>query len=362
MAVILCRLVQPESRLVFTLQPKPTDLTVRTSSKALVVNGRPFYGLVDIGGDAYLPLALGEGNDAPMSSFIYYSKWEDSDWDDMAFIDVDIYHLASVLPKYCVAPPSASVIGTAQPGPTVRISSRYNNDSKVPLLILDGQFPMVKISDLFRGCTINDQGSAVCVEIPFDSRKPFQKQEPDLVRQALSGLLRSTPKETMLSIHDYLVNTLTYNPFNPISQSAYKKVSEQYELEHNRVLACKYGVCQDYAELFQEMCLRAGIPCELVSGVAGGGPHAWNRVYVDGKWFHVDCTWDDPIGKKPILQHTYYLISGNHIKPALGEIPLEKLTEMNLQQLYKHLLESGRIERTESRSKPKSRRCGTSTR
>ncbi|MCI9333124.1 MAG: hypothetical protein HFG05_13320 [Oscillibacter sp.] len=308
MAAIVCRLVQSESRLVFTLQPKPADLTVRTSSKALVVNGRSFYGLVDIAGEAYLPMALGEGNDAPMSDFIYYFKGDDSDWDDMAFIDVDVYHLASVLPEYCVAPPSASVIGTAQPGPTVRISSRYNNGSKVPLLTLDGQFPMAKISDLFRGCTINDRGSAVYVEIPFDSRKPLQKQEPDLVGQALSDLLRSTPKETILSIHDYLVNTLTYNPFNAISKAAYEKASEQYKLEHNRILACKYGVCQDYAELFQEMCLRAGIPCEFIGGIVEGGPHAWNRVYVDGKWLHVDCTWDDPVSSKPILQHTYYLI------------------------------------------------------
>ena len=44
----------------------------------------------------------------------------------------------------------------------------------------------------------------------------------------------------------------------------------------------------------------------------------------------------------------------NHIKPTLGNIPPEKLMAMDLQRLYKHLLESGRVECTESRSKPKS--------
>lgn len=49
----------------------------------------------------------------------------------------------------------------------------------------------------------------------------------------------------------------------------------------------------------------------------------------------------------------------NHIKPALGDIPLEKLTAMDLQWLYKHLLENGRVECTESRNKPKGLRVKT---
>ena len=28
---------------------------------------------------------------------------------------------------------------------------------------------------------------------------------------------------------------------------------------------------------------------------AGGG-HAWNQVKVNGKWYYIDCTWDDPVG------------------------------------------------------------------
>ena len=50
---------------------------------------------------------------------------------------------------------------------------------------------------------------------------------------------------------------------------------------------------------------------------------------------------------------TYQGFIENHINPTLGDLPLEKLMSMDLQRLYKHLLESGRGECTESRSKSK---------
>ena len=50
---------------------------------------------------------------------------------------------------------------------------------------------------------------------------------------------------------------------------------------------------------------------------------------------------------------TYQGFIGNHIKPTLGDMLLEKLTSMDLQRLYKYLLESGRVECTESRNRPR---------
>lgn len=44
------------------------------------------------------------------------------------------------------------------------------------------------------------------------------------------------------------------------------------------------GICDDYAIMFREICLKAGIPCILESG----HNHAWNLVYADGTWYAVD--------------------------------------------------------------------------
>ena len=75
--------------------------------------------------------------------------------------------------------------------------------------------------------------------------------------------------------------------------------------------------------------------------------------YTVGQWLD---TWMENYAKLQVRASSHKTYQGfieNHIKPALGDIPLEKLTAMDLQRLYKHLLESGRVESTESRNKPK---------
>ncbi len=71
------------------------------------------------------------------------------------------------------------------------------------------------------------------------------------------------------------------------------------------VLLYGKGVCQSYAQAYVLLCTEAGIPCLYVTGTAGGGPHGWNVVFIDGTWWHVDCTWDDPGGSSP--RYTYFM-------------------------------------------------------
>ncbi len=54
------------------------------------------------------------------------------------------------------------------------------------------------------------------------------------------------------------------------------------------------GVCDSYARAYQKLLTAVGIESVIVTGTAGGGAHGWNLVKIDGQWYHVDCTWDDP--------------------------------------------------------------------
>ncbi len=77
------------------------------------------------------------------------------------------------------------------------------------------------------------------------------------------------------------------------------------------------------------------------------------KRYTTGQWLD---TWMENFAKLQVRaspHKTYQSFIENHIKPSLGDIPLEKLTVIDLQRLYKHLLENGRVACTESCSKPK---------
>jgi len=59
-------------------------------------------------------------------------------------------------------------------------------------------------------------------------------------------------------------------------------------------------VCEGYTRAFQVLCDKLGIPCVLVDGPAisklNSQPegHMWNYVQIDGGWYAVDVTWNDP--------------------------------------------------------------------
>ena len=71
--------------------------------------------------------------------------------------------------------------------------------------------------------------------------------------------------------------------------------------------------------------------------------------YTVGTWMD---TWFENVAKvkvRPSSHQTYKGYIDNHIKPSIGNIPLEKLTTMDLQKFYRKLLTKGRVERIESK-------------
>ncbi len=75
--------------------------------------------------------------------------------------------------------------------------------------------------------------------------------------------------------------------------------------------------------------------------------------YTVGEWMEV---WFEDYAKikvRPSSHQTYRGYIDNHIKPNIGDIPLEKLTSLELQKLYKKLLTKGRVDRLEAKGQPK---------
>ena len=75
--------------------------------------------------------------------------------------------------------------------------------------------------------------------------------------------------------------------------------------------------------------------------------------YTVGIWMD---EWFENVAKIKVRASSHQTYKGyidNHIKPNIGNIPIEKLTTMDLQKFYRKLLTKGRIERIEAKDQPK---------
>lgn len=105
-----------------------------------------------------------------------------------------------------------------------------------------------------------------------------------LSTQIVEGM---TDYEKELALHDYLVKHCVYS--EEVVQNAESDIYRAYGALVNRD-----AVCNGYAEAMQLLLLCAGVNTRFVLGTADGIDHAWNLVELDGKWYHLDSTWDDP--------------------------------------------------------------------
>ena len=117
----------------------------------------------------------------------------------------------------------------------------------------------------------------------------------------LAGMPTGSDYEKELYLHDALIKKVTYT---------YSKLEEQ---NGYTTLVEGKGVCAGYAFALQYLLMRAGIQSYYVVGYAGES-HAWNLVKIDGKWYYVDATWDDPLtgsGSDSAYSpfHTYFNLS-----------------------------------------------------
>ena len=118
----------------------------------------------------------------------------------------------------------------------------------------------------------------------------------------------------------YFNNTLT--AINSYNADIYVSDAEAYECTSalNGRTRTRGPVCEGYANALKVLCDYADIPCVLVDGEAGldgeTGPHMWNYVQLDGAWYAVDTTWNDPyvVGNDAALsgeENENYLMVGS---------------------------------------------------
>lgn len=150
----------------------------------------------------------------------------------------------------------------------------------------------------------------------FSSKEQIEEAEKEIaqVKDRILANKTGNVKKDIKMVHDYLVDNIEYD------------VSLSKENIYNiyGALVNKVAVCEGYARAFKYLMDELEIPCTLVVGTATNSEgktenHAWNYVFVDGKWLALDVTWDDPviIGGGSLREedkYKYYLIEKSRME------------------------------------------------
>ena len=132
-----------------------------------------------------------------------------------------------------------------------------------------------------------DTGLAVAIGLEYCTAQDvaaMQVKLDQLVDQA--NTLCQTDLEKVFYVHEWLVQNIAYDR---------EHLSDNVQDDHNLRGALLEGtaVCDGYAKTYALTLRKLGITGVLVTSKDIG--HAWNMVELDGNWYQVDCTWDDPV-------------------------------------------------------------------
>ncbi|MDE6627173.1 MAG: hypothetical protein K2K56_12480 [Lachnospiraceae bacterium] len=142
-------------------------------------------------------------------------------------------------------------------------------------------------------------------QTPIPDTEPKAKKLYQVIMDILDSVITEgmSDYDKELALHDYLVTHCTYseNTDQPSTSDIYRAYG---------ALVNQNAVCNGYAEALQLLLKCVGIESEFVIGSAGGVDHAWNLVNLDGRWYHLDATWDDPVpDTREYAMHPYFNVT-----------------------------------------------------
>lgn len=166
-------------------------------------------------------------------------------------------------------------------------------------IIEENEFETAKITDY----TVSYNQDSIIVNFEYDKTTLILLDNTEVAeeKQRIMACIEESMSdmEKALAVHDYMVQNYEYD----LTYSIYSA---------NEMFEKKTGVCQAYALAYKEIMTDLGIPCQYVTSCAMN--HGWNLIKIDGEWYHVDVTWDDPtpdlLGR---VRHVFFLVSDDAI-------------------------------------------------
>lgn len=138
--------------------------------------------------------------------------------------------------------------------------------------------------------------------ITVKNKKTYSEEEIEFIKTYIDTFISSTLNNNMSNqdkiklFHNHIINNTEYDKDN-------------IEDSHTAYDLIKTGksICGGYSDIMSIFLNILGIQNYKVTSEN----HIWNLVNLDGVWYHLDMTWDDPIASdgKQYLIHNFFLIS-----------------------------------------------------
>lgn len=139
----------------------------------------------------------------------------------------------------------------------------------------------------------------------------YEKAQAEQMKQEIDTAADSILSKITPSMGDYEIVKLIHD--SVIRDCIYLDNSDK-----NTIYGClvkKQALCQGYSKAFTYLCSLAGIEAGEVLGVANE-EHMWNIVKMDGDYYHIDLTWDDPDKESypDSVRYDYFCLTDERIR------------------------------------------------
>lgn len=148
-------------------------------------------------------------------------------------------------------------------------------------------------------------GRAVEKNLLFNRLDLEEKSTFDILYETTKKLTEnlSTDYEKEVAIHNFITDSFKYGPLdtNSVPQRAHSVTG---------FVADGQGICEAYANTFYIMGKMAGLDVSIITGTTNNVNHMWNQIKLDGEYYHIDVTSDDPAPDVPNRErYTYFNVS-----------------------------------------------------
>ena len=136
--------------------------------------------------------------------------------------------------------------------------------------------------------------SIVTINCSFISDAAMEAEVDAAVEELLNelDLWDASNYEKVKGAYDWITENVAYDfDWDDLAEN-----TNYYQHTTHAALIAQKAVCQGYASLYYRLMLELGVDCRYISGfstdITGTERHGWNIVYLDGKYYNCDPTWD----------------------------------------------------------------------